>query len=112
MKENAVPRHLREMATIEPTNFLIRLPQLASLVDIDLARLLSIRLAELLSDSQGVDTGLEDASFAAQVCSARKSERGSKIEFSLVQEVSIRVIGEIEDLTLPVCLEDLAVALR
>jgi len=112
MKENAVPRHLREMATVEPTDFLVRLPQLAGLVDINLARLLSIRLAELLADSQGVDTGLEDAPFAAQVCSARKSERGSKIEFGLVQEVSIRVVGEIEDLSLPICLENLAVALR
>jgi hypothetical protein len=45
------PQHLREMAAIEPTDFLVRLPQLAGLVDVDLARLLSVSLAELLANS-------------------------------------------------------------
>ena len=54
---------------IEPSNPVKRSPQFARLVDVDLASLLCVGLPELLADAERVETGLEDASLATEVCS-------------------------------------------
>ena len=42
---------LLEKGLIEPANFIERRPELASLVDVDLARLLCVRLTELFTNT-------------------------------------------------------------
>lgn len=58
---------LGDPAGIEPSDFLERLPQFAGLVDIDLAGLLGVGLAELLADAQGLDALDEDAALRGEV---------------------------------------------
>jgi hypothetical protein len=101
---------LTEVFWLEPSDLVIRLPELASLVDVDLAGLLGVSLAELLADAESVDAGLEDASLAAQVGSAGETESGGEVHFCLVQLMPVRVGGEVEHLSLPVGLQCLTVA--
>jgi hypothetical protein len=103
---------LAEVVGVEPADLVVRLPELAGLVDVNLAGLLGIRLAELLADAQGLDAGLEHASFAAQIGCAIEAERGGKMQLSLVQHVAVGVIGQIQHRAFPLGLERLAVALE
>ena len=101
-----------EVLSVEPANLLVGDPEPAGLVDVDPANLLGIRLPELLAYPEGIETCLEDASLAEKVGCAAKSEGGSDVQFSLVQEMAVRIIGEIERLALPTDLEALGIACR
>lgn len=102
-----------KVSLVEPSHFVKRRPQLACFVDINLARLLRIRLAKLLADAEGVQSRLEDASFAAEVGGATQPERGGEVEFGLVQQRPIRVAGEVEQVVAgPVGLERFGVPRR
>ena len=101
---------LTKVDGIEPTNFIVSLPELAGLVDIDLACLLGVGPAELFADSQGIDASLEDTSLAAKVGGTAEAKCGSKFELSLMQEVAIGVTGDIELVALPFSFQLLLVA--
>ena len=104
---------LLEVRLVEPSNFVVGGPQLAGLIDIDLASLLSICLSEFLANLQSVETSVEDASLAAHVSCTIQAERASKVDLCLMKHVAVRIIGEIEDvIALPVRLESLCIALR
>lgn len=59
---------------VEPTNPVKGGPKLGGLVDVDLAGLLRIRLAELLVVAEAEESSLKDASLAGQVRSAIQSQ--------------------------------------
>jgi len=100
-----------EEVWLKPADLLIRLPQFAGLVDIDLASLLRICLSEFFANPKSLDASLENASLAAKIRGTCQAERRSEVEFSLVEQVSVGVIREVENLALPVSLENFAVAL-
>lgn len=102
---------LAEVFWVEPADPVVRLPQFASLVDVDLAGLLGVRLAELLSNLQGINACLKHTSLAAEIGCAVEPKRGGKMKLSLVQHVAIGIVGEIKNSALPLSLEDLAVSL-
>jgi len=90
---------------VEPANFVVRGPKLASLVDINLARLLSIRLAKFLLVLEGAKTALEDASLTAKVCSTGQPERTREIDLCVVEHMPIWIIGKIKWIVAcPICL--------
>lgn len=101
---------LTKIDGIEPANFIVSLPELAGLVDIDLACLLGVSPAELFVDLQGMDTSLENTSLAAKIGGTAEAKCGSKLELSLMQEVAIGVAGQIELVALPFSFELLLVA--
>ena len=93
------------MAFAEPANLVVGGPQLASLIDIDLASLLSIGLSELLANPKSVQASLEDASLAAEISGTAQAECAGKIDLGFVEHVSIGVIGQIENVVAcPICL--------
>ena len=88
----------------EPTDLVVGRPEFAGLVDVDLACLLGVCLAELLAYSESVETSLEDASLAAQICCGRKTERSRESGLGFVQQLDIWIGGEVAHLALPICL--------
>lgn len=103
---------LSKMRRIEPTHFVIGRPQFTGLVDINLAGLLSVGLSELLVDSQSVQASLEDTSFAAEIGCAAKTKGGCKVEFGFVEQVTVGIVGEIEQIVArPVGFERLGIVL-
>ena len=101
---------LTKVGGVKPTNFIVSLPELAGLVDIDLACLLGVGPAELFRDFQGLDASQEDTSLAAKVGGTIEAKCGGKLELSLMQEVAIGVCGEIELVALPFGFQLLLVA--
>ena len=85
---------LTKVLRIEPAHTIIRLPQLTSFVDVNLARLLRIRLAELLANLECLDASLEDASLARKIRGAVEAERASEVQLSLVQKITIGIVGQ------------------
>lgn len=90
---------------VEPTNPVKGSPKLGGLVDIDLACLLRIRLAELLVVAEAEESSLKDASLAGQVRSAVQSQVASERHLVGVQEVDMRVVAQVNRLSLPIHLE-------
>jgi len=66
---------LAEVDRLEPSDLVERLPQLAGLVDVDLAGLLGVSLAELLADLERLDASLEHAALTAEVLCAGEAQR-------------------------------------
>lgn len=85
LEQNRGLDKLSEEVRLEPANLLVGLPEFASLIDVDLARLLGVCLTELLADSESVDAGHEDPSLTAEVGGACETKRRGKVNFSLVQ---------------------------
>jgi len=79
-QQSPSPQKPGEKLRFEPANTLIGRPKLACFVDINLAGLLSVRLAELLADSQSLDAGFKDTALAAEIRRARQAQRGGKVE--------------------------------
>jgi hypothetical protein len=102
---------LAEVVRVEPADLLIRRPEFAGLVDVDIASLLGVRLAKLLADLQALSAGLEDTALAAEVGRAAEAERCGKADFALVQHMAIGIFGEIEHGAPPISLEALGVVL-
>lgn len=90
---------------VEPTNPVKGSPELGGLVDIDLAGLLRIRLAELLVVAEAEESSLKDASLAGQVRSAVQSQVAGERHLVGVQEADMRVVAQVNRLSLPIHLE-------
>ena len=88
---------LLKVDLVEPPDFVVGGPELARLVDVDLASLLGIRLPEFLADLERVEAGFEYPPLAAQVGGTCKTEGTSQVHFCLVQKMSVRVVIEIQD---------------
>ena len=74
-----------EILWIKPTHFVINGPKFAGLVDVDLASLLGVSLAELFANFQSFDASLENATLAAEVGRARKTKRAGQWNLGLVK---------------------------
>ncbi len=93
---------------VEPPDFVESSPELASFIDVNLARLLCVCLPELLSDPQRIDASLEDPSFATEVGRTTQAKCARKVKFRLVKYVAIWIVGKIEDVIAgPVCFQHL-----
>jgi hypothetical protein len=96
---------LGDPGRVQPADLLERLPELARLVDVDLARLLGVRLAELLADAQGLDPLDEDTSLRREIGRAVQAQVAREGELVRVEEVGLRVVAEIEGGAAPLDLE-------
>lgn len=101
---------LEDVLLVEPTNFVKCRPKFASLVDIDLACLLSVGLSKLLLDVVSLDSLDEDSAFRSQVGGAVEAEIGGKVNFVWVEEVGVRVGSKVDRSTFPVDLERIGFA--
>lgn len=100
-----------KVTLVEPADLVEGRPELASLIDIDLASLLSIRLSKLLTDPKSIETGFEDPPLATKVCSAAQAKCAREVDLCLVEHISIWVVRKVEDVAAgPVCFEDLWIA--
>jgi len=95
---------------VKPVDLVIGRPEFASLVDINFAGLLRIRLAEALASLECSDAGFKDAALAAEICSTGKTESRGEVHFGWVKESAVRILAEVKHLTLPVRLQSLCVA--
>lgn len=89
----------------EPANLVKGSPELGGLVDINLAGLLSISLAELLAGPEALKTALKHASLAGEIGGAVQAEVAGEDDFVRVKQVVVRVAAEVNWLALPVHLE-------
>lgn len=101
----AASHELADPVHVEPADLLKRGPQFGRLVDVNLAGLLGVGLAELLALNSAGSAADEDAPLAGEVRSAVQSEVGRQAELVRVQEVGVRVLAEIDRRALPVDLE-------
>jgi hypothetical protein len=90
---------------VEPADLVKCRPEFGGLVDVDLARLLGIRLAELLVHSQALQSPHEHASLACQIGGAVEAEVRGKRDLVRVQQVAVGVAAQIDGCALPVHLE-------
>ncbi len=84
------------MAPIEPSDSVVGRPELARLVDVNLARLLRVGFPELLADAERLQPGGEDAEFTAQIGGATEPQGGRQVQLGLVQPASVGVGGQVE----------------
>ena len=89
----------------EPAHSVIGSPKFTGLVNVDFTGLLSVGFSEFLVDVQCPDASLEYAPLATEVGSARETKSGCEGDFSRVQQMTIRVIAQVQHLALPVCLQ-------
>ena len=90
---------------MQPPNLLECLPKLAGFVDVNLASLLGVRLPELLSDSQTLESSYKNPSLAREVGRAVKSQVRSQQHLVGMQEMVIRIGLKIHWSTLPIDLQ-------
>ena len=96
---------LRNPFRIQPSNLVKCLPELASLIDINLASLLGIRLSKFLTNLESLDSLDEDATLGGEVCGTIKAEVGCEINLVGVKEVSVWIVLEINRSTFPINFE-------
>lgn len=89
----------------EPANLVKGSPELGGLVDVNLAGLLSVSLAELLAGPEALKTALKHASLAGEIGGAVQAEVAGEDDFVRVKQVVVRVAAEVNWLALPVHLE-------
>ena len=100
-----------EVDRVEPAHFIVGGPQLAGLVDVNLASLLSVRLAKLLVDPQSVQPRFEDPSFAAKIGGTAQAQGRCEIQLGFVEFSAVGVVGKIQQIAAgPVRLQRLGVA--
>lgn len=100
--------HLQEASNpvgVEPANLVKGRPELRGLVDVNLASLLSVGLAELLASPEALETALEHATLAGEIGGAVQAEVAGEDDLVRVKQVVVRVVGQVDGLTLPVNLE-------
>ena len=93
------------MLRVEPADPLVGRPQLRRLVDIDLARLLSVRFAELLANLVALNAPNEDAPLAGEIGRTIQAKGCSKAELLRVKKGPVGVFAQVERVALPVDLE-------
>jgi len=86
---------------LQPSYFLKGAPKLTSLIDINLASLLTIRLPKLLSSLQALYSSNEDSPLARQICCTVESEVGGQSDLIGMEEMYARVFAEINRGTFP-----------
>ena len=86
---------LLEVFAVEPSALLVGFPQLACLVDIDIASLLCGRLREVLAFSEAVDFGDEDPSLVGQVLRTKELELGCGLDLLGMHVVHLGIVAEI-----------------
>lgn len=96
---------LKEVFFLEPSNPLEGCPEFASLVDVDLASLLTIGLSELLASLQAFDASEEDATLTSEICGAIESKNGGESDFVGMEQADIRIVAKINWSTFPLDLE-------
>jgi len=103
---NIIPSDkLRNPFRVQPSNLVKCLPQLAGLVDINLASLLSIRLSEFLANLESLDSLDEDPTLGGEICCTVEAEVGCEINLVWMEEVSVWIVLEINWSAFPVDLE-------
>lgn len=103
-----VPAALQEAShpfSTEPANLVKGSPELGGLVDVNLAGLLSVSLAELLAGPEALKTALKHASLAGEIGGAVQAEVAGEDDFVRVKQVVVGVVAEVDWLALPVHLE-------
>lgn len=90
---------------LKPADLVKGCPQLGGFVDVDFTGLLCIRLAELLSHLKTLSTTDKHPPLARQVGSTIESKIGGECNLIRVQEVTMRVIAQIDWCSFPIHLE-------
>lgn len=103
---------LSKVLWFEPSNLFVGGPQLACLVDINFASLLSIRFAEFFVDAESVEACFEDATFATEIGSTGKAKSSGKAHFCRVDLVPVWVVAKIQHLAFPVRFQALSVPVK
>lgn len=98
-------RPVQNPLLVEPTDLLVGRVQLRGLVDVDLARLLGMGLAELLALVVVLQAGLEDPALAGEIRSAVQPQACRELELVGVEQMSVWVLAEVQGIALPVDLE-------
>jgi len=80
---------------VEPAALFIGLPQLACLVDINIASLLCGRLGEVLALPKAVDLGDKDSSLIGQVLRAEEFELGCSLDLLRVHVTHFRIVAKV-----------------
>lgn len=90
---------------LKPASIVEDSPESGSLVDINLAGLLGIRLAELLAVLEALETAHKHASLAGEVSGTVQTKTAGKVELRRVQQPAVGVVAEVNGLALPFWLE-------
>lgn len=90
---------------LEPASIVEDSPESGSLVDIDLAGLLGVSLAELLAVLEALETSHKHASLAGEVRGTVQAKTAGEVELGRVQQLAVGVVAEVNGLALPVWLE-------
>lgn len=101
----AASQILPHPAAVQPTDLVKGRPQLGGLVDVNLARLLRVRLAKLLAHPQTLEPPDEHASLARQVRRAVQPQVGRQRDLVPVQQVCVGIAAEVDGCPSPVHLE-------
>lgn len=105
MLQSAPLQKPTDPAGVQPSHLIKSSPQFGGFVDINLAGLLRVRLAELLTRAQALQAALEDASFAGEVRGTVEAKIASEEKLVRMQQFGVRIAAEINGLALPVHLE-------
>lgn len=90
---------------IEPAHLVKSSPKFGGLVNVNLACLLSISLAEFLAGSKALETPLKDATLAGEVGGAVKSQIAREQDLVRVQKMCMGITAQVNRLALPINLE-------
>ena len=93
---------------VQPANLVKGSPELGRLVDIDLARLLGIGLAELLAHPETFEAPDKHASLAGQIRSTVETQICSQHHLVGVQQALVRVGTQVDGGALPINLKAVA----
>ena len=91
---------------VEPADLVVCRPQLRCLVDINVAGLLGIRLAEFFPNARTLQPALEKPALAGNVSSTVQSQVASQHQFVGVKQMSVWVIAEVNWLAPPIGLHE------
>lgn len=96
----------------EPARIVEDNPESRGLVDVDLAGLLGVSLAELLAVLEALQASHKHASLAGEVSSTIQTQTAGEVELGRVQQLPVGVVAEVNWLALPVGLQLSGSAIR
>lgn len=91
---------------VEPADLVVGRPQLGCFVDIDVAGLLGICLAEFFPNARTLQAALEKSAFAGDVSSTVQSQVASQHQFVGMKQMGVWIIAEVNWLTPPIGLHE------